>query len=223
MNLIALLNNTDLLGPLSEKSKKLIAELAAPKELKKNQTLFVEGEQGFALYLLASGNIQLSKSSMAGDKNVIIKSVKPGEIFAEVILFEQDRFPVTATAVKDSLVFSFSKRQFLSLLENPDFRNEFIMMLLRKQRYLTERMRELVTMDVADKLFHYLRQHYGARERIVPGVSKKALAAAIDVTPETLSRLLLKLKQEGVLRWEGKEVVFAKHFWTTYNHSGEEN
>jgi CRP/FNR family transcriptional regulator len=219
MNLIALLNNTDFLGPLSEKSKERIAELAVPKELKKNQTLFVEGEKGYGLYLLASGNIQLSKASRGGDKNVIIKSVKPGEIFAEVILFEEDRYPVTATALKEAQVFMFPKKQFIALLEIVDFRNEFIMMLLRKQRYLTERMRSLVTMDVADKLFHFLKQHYGARERIVPGISKKDLAAAIDVTPETLSRLLLKLKADGVLSWQVKEIVFAKGFWNSYSKS----
>jgi CRP/FNR family cyclic AMP-dependent transcriptional regulator len=217
MNLIALLNNTDFLGPLSVKSKECIADLAAPKELKKNHTLFVEGEKGSALYLLASGNVQLSKANAGGDKNVIIKSVKPGEIFAEVILFEEDRYPVTAIALKDSLVFIFPKKQFIALLEIVDFRNEFIMMLLRKQRYLTERMRSLVTMDVSDKLFHFLKQHYGARERIVPGISKKDLAAAIDVTPETLSRLLLRLKADGILSWEAKEIVFAKGFWNSYN------
>jgi CRP-like cAMP-binding protein len=217
MNLIALLDHTDFLGPLSEKSKTRIAEIAVLKALEKNRTLFVEGEKGAALYLLATGNVQLSKSNATGEKNVIIKSIKPGEIFAEVILFEKESYPVTATAVKDSSVFSFPKKQFLSLLDIAEFRNEFIMMLLRKQRYLTERMRELVTMDVSDKLFHYLKQNYGAKEKIVPGISKKALAAAIDVTPETLSRLILKLKNDGMMKWEGKEIVFGKGFWERYH------
>jgi CRP-like cAMP-binding protein len=212
MNLHALLTNTDLFGLFSDASKRLIAGIATPKEYRKNQTLFMEGEKGAAVYLLATGNIQLSKSNDAGDRNVIVKSVKQGELFAEVILFEEDRYPVTATAVRNSLVVLIPKKQFLGLLEGAFFRDEFIRILLRKQRYLTERMRSLVTMDAEEKLIHYLRQHYGIKERIVPGISKKDLAAAIAMTPETLSRLLLKLKKKGMLEWKGKDILISKDF-----------
>jgi CRP/FNR family transcriptional regulator, dissimilatory nitrate respiration regulator len=221
MNLHALLNHTDLFGALSDRGKQRIEEIAIPRELKRNETLFLEGERGEEICLLASGGIQLSKSSGNGDKSVIIKSVKIGEIFAEVILFEADRYPVTATAVRASLVYLFPRRRFIGLLENADFRSEFIVMLLRKQRYLTERLRSLVTMDAADKLFHYLRQHYGRQERITPGISKKLLAAAIDMTPETLSRILLKLKNKGTLTWAGGEIILRKGFWEDYYREGE--
>jgi CRP/FNR family transcriptional regulator len=213
MNLLALLNTTDLFGSLSDRSRQLLVAIAVPRELARKETLFYEGDRGEAVCLLASGAIQLSKAGDDGDKTVIIKSVKVGEVFAEVILFEEDRFPVTATAVRNSLVYLFPKRQFLTLLDNAEFRNEFILMLLRRQRYLTERMRSLVTMNAADKLFHYLRQHYGPHERIVPGLSKKLLAAAIDVSPETLSRTLLKLKNDGTLVWEGNAIALRKGFW----------
>lgn len=216
MNIVALLNHTDLFGPLSEKSKDRIAEIAIEKNLKKGQVLFNEGEKGTAVYLLAAGAVQVYKSNAAGDRNVIIKNIVPGELFAEAILFEKDRFPATAVAIKDSSLFVFPKRQFLELLDSRDFRDEFIQILLRKQRYLTERLRSLVTMDVDDKFFHYLREHHGPRERILPGLSKKDLAAAIDTTPETLSRLLLRLKKKGILTWAGKEIVVKKGFWETY-------
>ena len=58
--------------------------------------------------------------------------------------------------------------------------------------------------------------HLGPRERIVPGISKKLLAAAIDMTPETLSRILLKLKNSGTLVWEGGEITLRKGFWETF-------
>lgn len=219
MNIIALLDHTGLFGPLSEKSKSRIAEIAQEKSFKKNRIVFTEGEKGNAVFLLASGSVQLSKSNIGGDRNVIIKNIKPGEIFAEVILFEKDRFPATAAVIRDSVLFVFPKNQFLGLLDIQDFRNEFIQILLRKQRYLTERLRSLVTMDADEKLFHYLGEHYGPKERIIPGVSKKDLAAAIDTTPETLSRLLFKLKKAGTLDWTGKEIKIRKGFWDAFGNS----
>jgi CRP/FNR family transcriptional regulator len=217
MNILALLTNTDLFGQFSDRSKALIAGIAQPRELSKGETLFMEGEQGTAVYLLATGMVQLSKSSADGARMVVVKSVKQGELFAEVILFEEDRYPATATAVKNSLVVSIPKRRFLDLLDNKEFRAEFITLLLRKQRYLTERLRSLVTLETDGRLFHYLRQHFGPAERIVPGMSKKDLAAAINATPETLSRLLLKLKKQGLLTWKGKEIILQKGFWQKYN------
>jgi CRP/FNR family transcriptional regulator len=213
MNLFALLSNTDLFNDFSEKSKKRLAALAAPRELRKGQVLFVEGEKGAAIYLLATGAIHLSAANDAGDRSVVVKTVKQGELFAEAILFEESRYPVTAMAIKRSLVFTIPKDRFICLLGDAGFRDEFIRGLFRKLRYLAERLRSLATMDVADRLFHFLEQQYGERERIVPGISKKDLAAAIGATPETLSRLLLRLKREGTLVWSGREIVLKKGFW----------
>jgi CRP-like cAMP-binding protein len=213
MNILALLTNTDLFGQFSDKSKEMISDIAVPREYEKNQVIFMEEDRGEALYLLATGMVQLSKSSADGQRRVVVKSVKQGELFAEVILFEQDRYPVTAIAIKTSLCVVVPRIKFMTLLDSPGFRNEFIRLLLRKQRYLTERLRSLVTMEADEKLFHYLRQHYGPKERIVPGISKKDLAAAIDATPETLSRILLKLGRQGVLTWKGREIVVKKGFW----------
>ena len=42
--------------------------------------------------------MQLFKTSADG-KEVVIKLVRAGEIFGEVVLFEQDRFPVSACAL----------------------------------------------------------------------------------------------------------------------------
>jgi CRP-like cAMP-binding protein len=213
MNILALLTNTDLFGQFSDKSKEMISDIAVPREYEKNQVIFMEEDRGEALYLLATGMVQLSKSSADGQRRVVVKSVKQGELFAEVILFELDRYPVTAIAIKTSLCVVVPRIKFMTLLDSPGFRNEFIRLLLRKQRYLTERLRSLVTMEADEKLFHYLRQHYGPKERIVPGISKKDLAAAIDATPETLSRILLKLGRQGVLTWKGREIVVKKGFW----------
>jgi len=45
-------------------------------------------------------------------------------------------------------------------------------------------------------------------------VTKREVAAAIDALPETLSRLLLKLKEEGSIQWEGDSLRVRKGFWS---------
>jgi len=217
MDMLKMLDFTELFGGLSEKSKKMLSEIAIPKKLSKGKTLFVEGDKGFALYLLGNGSIQLLKSGPES-KGVVVKVVCPGEVFGEVILFERDKYPVTAVAVKDSTVFVLPRHQFYCLLDNASFRNDFIVFLMHKQRYLTERLMHFQSHCAEHRFFLFLRDHYGRRDQISPGMSKKDMAAAIGTTPETLSRILADLKAGGLLIWESGKIEIKKEYWDSFNH-----
>ena len=164
------------------------------------------------MYLLVRGRISLTKLSLDGHESVI-KVIKPGEVFAEVILFEQKQYPVTALALTDILVFKLLRRDLLGLLRQDDFRNDFIAMLLRKQRYLADRIQQLTSQDVEQRLRAFLMEQYGRQEQIQAEINKKQLAAAIDATPETLSRLLQDLKRRKCLVWKQGTISVAAAFW----------
>lgn len=209
MPIEVLLKQTDFFRGLSPESRDALASICVRKALKKRETLFLEGTSGTALYLLAHGAIQLRKTTPDG-KEAVIRVIKPGEIFAEVILFEKDRYPVTATALKSSVTYAIPKSRFHALLNREDFRSDFIRGLFEKHRYLTNQLTQLNTANVEERFFFFLREQYGKKELIIPTISKKDIAAAIGVTPETLSRLLLKLKKKKLLEWKGKEIRFLK-------------
>ena len=101
----------------------------------------------------------------------------------------------------------------LELLEQSAFRNDFIAALMRKLRYLSDRIQFLSSFDVEERLRLFLREHFGAGERIECRLSKKDVAAAIGTTPESLSRLLLRLKEEGLLAWQLDVITVTARFW----------
>lgn len=212
MDFLHLLDHTTLFGELSERSKEMLAEIALPKHVEKGQTLFLERDKGHALYLVGTGRIRLTRSGGSG-KDVVVKVAGAGEVFGEVVLFESDRYPVTATAVNKGIVFLFPKHQFHCLLDSQSFRNDFIVLLMHKQRYLIERLHQLQVQDIDKRLYSFLIQNYGTRARILPGMTKKEMAAAIGTTPETLSRLLLKLKKARKLEWTAQEIRVSDTFW----------
>lgn len=200
---------------ISPQSLKAVADICLIKTCQKREILFTEGQKGLSVYGCLSGAVQLYKTTQDG-KQVVIKMIKPGELFGEVILFEADRYPVTAEVLVTSRLFMLPKHQFICLLQRDDFRNDFIAMLMRKQRYLAEQIKFLTANDVEDRLFFFLKERYGRQKRFEPAISKKDLAAAIGATPETLSRLLLRLKMEGLLTWEDKFVEIDDCAWERF-------
>lgn len=209
-----IIDRSPFFSSLSASSKAQLADICFPKVLAKRQMLFAEGDQGDAMYLLAQGTVQLFRTAEDG-REVVIRLMKPGELFAEVVLFERDDYPVSAVALVPSEVFLVPKRQFHCLLEQPAFRRDFIANLLAKQRYLAERVYRLAALDVEERFFAFLRDHWGEREEYVIDISKRDVAAAIDALPETLSRMLLRLKEEGTAQWRGQRLRLRKGYWAS--------
>ena len=191
---------------LSKESVKALAEICSVKELKKRDFLFREGEPARAIYLLRRGAIQLHKTAPDGTE-VVIKIVQPCEVFAEVVLFERENYPVTAVALANSDVIVFPRADVHRLLNTEGFRNDFIAMLMRKQRYLAERIVQQQAHDVEGRLLWFLKEQFGNQKTVTLSISKKDIAGAIGTTPETLSRLFLRLKKKKLLTWTGKTMT----------------
>ncbi|MCL2878105.1 MAG: Crp/Fnr family transcriptional regulator [Acidobacteria bacterium] len=212
MDVYKTLDNIRFFDGISKSGKTALAGRCIPIERPKHSVLFREGDAGDAMFFLVRGRIALHKVSQEGVETVI-EVLKSGDTFAEVILFEQRFYPVTAVSLTDILIFSLQRRDLLSLLREETFRNDFIAMLLGKQRYLVNRMHQLTSRDVEQRLRAFLLEQYGERERISVEINKKQIAAAIGITPETLSRLLQDLGRRKLLTWKQGVIKIDPSFW----------
>ncbi len=182
----------------------------------KGAIVFLEGDPGKDFFVLLDGKIRLSKSTDDGHKSMV-KIILPLEAFAVTVLFEDAVYPVTATAIEDSHLFTISKRAFLRFLDKPDFRDQFISLLMRKLLYLTDRILYLTSFDVEERFFRFLSDSYGKHETYTIDMSKKEVAGAVGTVPETLSRLLGRLKSKKVLEWENRNLRLVEGFWKRFD------
>ena len=187
---------------LSERSLALIAGRCSLAEYPKNEVLFLEGDKGSAFFLLIEGAIKIFKTSPTGQE-IVLKLLEPGTFFGEVILLQKNEYPVSAVALTSSRVVRIPSDRFVELLDERYFRNDFITMLMAKQRYLTERILYLTSYDVEERFFRFLLDRYGLCSSYVLDISKKDIASAIGTIPETLSRLIDRLKRREVISWSG--------------------
>ena len=83
-----LLKTSSFFQGLSNSSIIALEEIALKKKLAKKQFLFNEGDDGHSLFLCASGNIQVFKTSEDGRETVIIQ---PGRHGTRQVLLLSDR------------------------------------------------------------------------------------------------------------------------------------
>jgi len=169
-------------------------------------------ESGTDLYILASGKIKIYKSAPDG-REIIMKLIQPGESFAEILLFENNKYPASAVAIEDSTALAINKNTVLKALDDEESRNEFISGLMKKMRYLTQRIIFLTAFDVEERFFKFLLNNYGKKKSYSIQISKKDLASTIGTIPETFSRLIKRLKQRNVITWEKDIITLQKDFW----------
>ncbi|MBL7115185.1 MAG: Crp/Fnr family transcriptional regulator [Kiritimatiellae bacterium] len=203
LNKAALLSQSSFFQGLPEADCMALAERSQHRQFRKREILFHEDTPGTAMFLLIFGTVQLTKMGDDG-RQTVIRTLKAGEVFAEVILQADSRYPVTAEALTDADVLQLDRQHIFGLLGDPSFRDDFISFLMRKQRYLAERVRYLTVYDLEDRFFRFMREQYGERDQFEVTLSKKDIASAIGATPETFSRLVLRLKQQGRIDWQGR-------------------
>lgn len=214
-NIPALLSRTEVFEGLPDQMLQRVAERVTVEFAPRGTVLFSEGEEGSSCYILAMGTVKLSRLSGEG-REVVVRIVRPGEIFAEVVLFGDPRYPVTATATGDANLLRLPRWELDRILEAADFRREFFANLMRKLRYLADQIYILSSMDVQRRFARFLEDRFGRRKRYRLQLTKREVASAIGAVPETFSRMLNRLGKEGVASWDRDELLLSEEFWQRY-------
>ena len=166
----------------------------------KNSIVFYEGDESKYLYLLKSGIIKLYKVT-SHDKEVILKYFHPNELIAEVANFEQIPYPATAQAFTDVEVIMINFESLKDIIyANPNFAFKIQTSLIKKIKNLENLVSLHVVLDSQERVAKYIHDH---TEEFFN--TKNIITAEIlNISPETLSRILRTFKEEGLINVNDK-------------------
>jgi len=118
-NLTNFLKKVQVLSELTKEELYDLMELLVEINLKKDEVLFKEGDDGKALYIIRDGEIQVSKN-IKGIKEKVLALLGPGSMVGEMALLETEKRSATAVANQNSKVLEITRADFTSLIEiNP--------------------------------------------------------------------------------------------------------
>jgi len=177
--------------------------------LDEGQILFNQSEKVKAFYMVLSGKIKLFRMSADGQEK-IIEIVKAGEVFAEALMFtDQTDYPVSAAALAETEVLGISSVKFKNMLW--DSTDTCLLLLgdmsLRLRRLISE-IDKLTLHSGTCRVASYLIQELpeGTKEFKLE-IPKNIIAARLSIKPETFSRIIKSLNNQGILSIDGNSVI----------------
>ena len=185
-----------------------VCQLANRRKVESGAVLFHQGAPAERFYLLLEGQIALTRSLQEGQEK-LAEVIAPGECFAEALMFNgSPLYPVTATAFRNSELVSIDAAHFRSLLEGqPSICLELLgSMSIR----LHQRLNEIDTLTQASasrRVVRYLCQQAQIEgQQIQLKVSKRLIASQLGIQPETFSRILHRLAENGLIDMERRTI-----------------
>lgn len=171
------------------------------------QTLFAQGDNTFALFVVETGRLQLVRYTSDG-KTITFEVARPGESVGEAALLEES-YPCTAVAEVPSRIIVYPKDPLRSALRDyPDLAADLMTMLVKKIQGLKVHIEWLNIRAAHKRVLQYLRYLAGADETVIDlDRPLKEIASELGFTPETLSRALARLEQEGIITRNGRSIT----------------
>lgn len=175
--------------------------------------LFRHGQPADRFFYVHEGLIKLFRLSPEGGEK-IIELIRPGETFAEAVMFmgTEARYPVSAAAVSDSRLLSFSQKTFLGLLRaSPDTCFGLLASMSRRLHMLVNQIDSLTLQNATYRLVAYLLDQMPsgvhASSEVQLTTPKSAIASRLAIQPETLSRILARLRAGGLIDVQGTHIA----------------
>ncbi|MFZ0932388.1 MAG: Crp/Fnr family transcriptional regulator [Syntrophobacteraceae bacterium] len=186
-----------------------LAQICLDQKYEKGRELFSEGDNAKGFYLVVSGKIKIYKLSLEG-KEQILHIFGSGEILGEVPVFAGGSYPANAEAIEPSRMLFFPRKSFVDLISRePAIALNLLGILSQRLRRFTHLIEDLSLKEVPGRLaayLIYLGERSGSRQALELEITKAQLASLLGTIPETLSRILTKLAQQGIISVEGRNI-----------------
>jgi CRP-like cAMP-binding protein len=184
-------------------------------DLKKNQTVFSQGDDANAVFYIQKGRVKLTVISKRG-KEATIAILDAGDFLGEeCIAAIQPQRMATAAALTPSTVLRIDRKEMVRVLHDQKaFSEVFVSYLLTRNIRFQE--------DLIDQLFNSSEKRLarallllarfgkeGTPETVIPKISQETLAEMIGTTRSRVSFFMNRFRKLGFIEYNGKLSVHS--------------
>lgn len=179
------------------------------KKYNKGHVIAIEGEKCNSLGIILKGLIEIQKIFPSGQVTTI-NNFHEGNIFGESLIFtDKNTYPATISAAKDSEILFIEKEDIIKLsMINSTILTNFIRVLSHRILMLNSRLSHLSHDSIRKKIASYLLSEYRKQKKLniyIP-YSRKKMAELLNVPRPSLSRELIKMKDDNLIDFNKSEI-----------------
>lgn len=192
---------TSLFGQLPEEELLAILGNEPPHNHPKGRILFQQGDEADRFFVVLDGWVKLYRQVPTGEE-AILHVFTRGDTFAEAALFNGHRYPATAEVVSDARLLSINCNYFEKYLrESPRVAMNMMASTAIHMKHLVHEIEQIKGRTSVQRLAFFLLEMCpdDAISAVVTLPYEKSLVAArLGIQPESLSRILNRLRGYGV-------------------------
>lgn len=211
---INVLKNTNLFkGYTEEELISLFSRVPYKVEnYSKGDVILAEDEACDTLNLILEGIIEVQKMDSNG-KVLSIAEFGKGDIFGEMLIFaDRNTSPINAIAKNKATILHVNKNSVINLCQsNTLFLLEYLRIISNKAMILNLKLKEVTLKTIRQKVCEFILSQYKEQKslKIKLNMTKKDWADKIGVQRPSLSRELIKMKEEGLLDYN-KDIIIIQ-------------
>ena len=208
--LIVRLKQTPMFSSVSERYLQRLAESARSRVVRPGEILFREGELAECFHLIRSGEVHAFRWAPDGEQKVF-QILTEGDLIAEAVMFSAPAvYPVNAKVEKRCELYMLSRKVLLELChELPELAMQLLSAMSSRLFDAVDRIDQLTLSSAGQRLVVYLlqQQQQQSSHWLKLPISFSILSRQLNIAPETLSRLLQKFRNQGLISGKRKTVV----------------
>jgi len=195
LNTLSLLKNCTYFQNLHDTNLNNLISLSSLHHYEKDSIIFFQGDPSKNMHILLEGSVRIYKSKPSGGE-VQLMRVNAVDTVAELACFEKIPFPAscitTSTAKILKIPFETFEKEFLC---DPEISFGIIKSLSLKLRSLSSLIERELTLSSEQKIAKFIVEN---TEKLAD-IKQVEIASELNITPETLSRMLKKLQKQKLI------------------------
>jgi len=188
------LDEIQLFSKLSDENLEKITKHAVVKSYSKGGIVFYEEDESNHIFVVLEGSVKLYKTSPKGTQVQINRFAAPA-VLGEYACFEEMPFPATCEFVTEGKIAHIPRDFVLGNLADSAFALEMIKSLTAKIMVLSSLIHKETIFSSEAKVAKLLME----KSEIFHKLKHNEIASILNITPETLSRILAKFKTKGYI------------------------
>lgn len=188
----------------------LLVQGARTSRVSRGEMLMHRGDRPSGMCVVVEGEVKLFLISTSGTEK-IIRLASAGDSFCEESILSDKPQTFAAQATRNSIVLMLQRGALRkAMAAQPALTEALMARLSERMSELVEGMEQCMQRSSTQRVAHYLVQHAapGAQSAEVRLLSdKQTIASQLNLTPETFSRVLNRLRREGFILPHGRRSI----------------